>query len=431
MPCHPARARELLNKKKAKIYRMQPFTIILLNRDDGKIQDTELKIDPGSKTTGISLVAKFKRGLQVVWACNLNHRGHKIKDSLDSRRAIRRSRRQRNTRYRKPRFDNRRRPDGWLPPSLQSRVDNVVHISKKLTKFTPVSSIAVETVRFDTQKMQNPEISGCEYQQGELFGYEVREYLLEKWGRQCAYCGKSEIPLEVEHIIPKSKGGSNRVDNLTLACTRCNIKKGSQDLEKFLKDKNKIKMLKSKAKNSLRDTASVNSTRHAIGTSLKQLQVPISFWSGGRTKHNRIKQSYKKDHWIDAACVGENGVNVIISLKHQPLLIEACGRGSRQQCRVDAYGFPRTSPKSKKLVFGFQTGDLVIAKVPSGKQKGIHLGRVAVRSTGNFNIKTMDKMVQGINHRFCKSIQRIDGYMYSICRTAPPLPEERGIRRSG
>ena len=116
---------------------------------------------------------------------NVNYlplKGQACKRAL--RRAIRRSRRQRNTRYRKPRFDNRRRSDGWLAPSLQSRVDNVVHLSKKLRKFSPLTSIAIETVRFDTQKMQNPEISGCEYQQGELFGYSNTSTNLKK-SRYC------------------------------------------------------------------------------------------------------------------------------------------------------------------------------------------------------------------------------------------------------
>ncbi len=233
MPCHPARARELLRDGKAAVYRRIPFTIVLKHRADGDTQPVELKVDPGSKTTGIALVGEFKRGRRAIFGANLSHRGQAVKDALESRRSLRRSRRARKTRYRAPRFLNRTRPKGWLPPSLMSRVDNVQSWGNKLGKFSPLSALAVETVRFDMQKMENPEISGVEYQQGELIGYEVREYLLEKWGRKCAYCYKEGVPLEVEHIVPKSLGGSNRVSNLTLACRPCNEKKGSNPFLNF------------------------------------------------------------------------------------------------------------------------------------------------------------------------------------------------------
>ena len=174
MPCRAARARKLLSKGKAKVYRRYPFTIILTCREGGETQPIEFKTDPGSKATGIALVAQFTRGFEVVWAHNLFHRGAKISESLKKRRVIRRSRRNRKTRYRKARFANRRRKQGWLAPSLKSRVDNVGHWAEKLDRLTPITAVAVETVRFDTQKLQNPEISGVTYQQGELFGYEVK-----------------------------------------------------------------------------------------------------------------------------------------------------------------------------------------------------------------------------------------------------------------
>ena len=124
---------------------------------------------------------------------------------------------------------------GWLAPSLQHRVDTTVSWVKRFTKLAPVTGLSMEQVRFDTQKLQNPEISGVEYQQGTLFGYEVREYLLEKWGRQCVYLGAENVPLEVEHIVPKARGGSTRISNRTLACHTCNQKKGDLPAETFLK----------------------------------------------------------------------------------------------------------------------------------------------------------------------------------------------------
>lgn len=179
MPCHPARARKLLKAGQAAVYRRYPLTLILKYAvDEPETQPVAVKFDPGSKTTGLSLVTQFARGWVVLWAANLYHRGQQVRHNLDSRRAIRRNRRNRKTRYRQPRFDNRPCPAGWLAPSLKSRVDNVFHWARKLVKLTPVSRIEVEAVRFDTHKLVNPEVSGTQYQQGELFGYEVREYLL-------------------------------------------------------------------------------------------------------------------------------------------------------------------------------------------------------------------------------------------------------------
>jgi hypothetical protein len=296
-----------------------------------------------------------------------------------------------------------------------SRVDNVQSWAHKLKRFTPLSTIAVETVRFDMQKMENPEISGTEYQQGELLGYEVREYLLEKWGRKCAYCAKEGVPLEVEHIKPRSSGGSNRVSNLTIACRTCNEKKGSQPIEDFLKNSKDLlaKILKG-SRAPLKDAAAVNASRYAIGNALKSFGLETSFWSGGRTKFNRCQQKYSKDHWVDAACVGVSGERVFIHPLHKPLLIKAESRGSRQMCLPNRFGFPRTAAKAAKRVYGFQTGDLVEARVSKGKKTGRYVGRVAVRSTGNFNIKTGDKVThQGISHKFCRIIQRTDGYSYA------------------
>jgi len=366
MPCHPARARKLLRKGRAAVYKRYPFTIILKDRVGGELQPVELKFDPGSKTTGIAVVGQFELGQEVVFGANLEHRGQQIKQDLKSRRANRSARRNRKTRYRPARFNNRCRTLGWLPPSLMSRVFNVETWTKRLQKLVPITSIAVETV-----------------QQGVLAGYEVREYLLEK----CAYCGKTNVPLEIEHIQPKSKGGSDRISNLTIACVPCNQKKGNRPVEDFLKRKPKI---------------------------LKK-ELPVTFWSGARTKFNRTSQNYPKYHWIDAACVGETGASVCIPDTLKPLTIVAMGHGTRQMCRVDKYGFPRTSAKKQKVIKGFQTGDLVKAVVTSGKKIGTYFGRIAVRTTGYFNITTKNgETTQGISWKCCQMLQGVDGYNYII-----------------
>src|SRR5262249_15656666 len=255
------------------------------------------------------------------------HRGQAIKRKLDARRAIRRSRRNRKTRYREPRFLNRRRLKGSLPPSLKSRVDNVETWVKRLSRAYPLSGIAMEPVKFDTQLIENPEINGVEYQQGELAGYEVREYLLEKWRRRCAYCGKSDIPLQIEHIIPRARGGSNRVSNLTLACESCNQKKGNRTPLEF-----RLPQIQRRAKRPLKDAAAINATRWALFERLKSLGLPVETGSGGLTKFNRTKRGLPKTHWIDAACVGKSTPETVDAKNVIPLSIKATGHGSRQMC---------------------------------------------------------------------------------------------------
>jgi 5-methylcytosine-specific restriction endonuclease McrA len=286
-PIHPGRARMLLSQGKAAVFRRYPFTLILkqevLNPSGEPLR---IKIDPGAKTSGIALVNDTTG--EVVWVAELQHRGFQIRDALTSRRQLRRSRRNRKTRYRKPRFLNRTRPNGWLPPSLNSRVANILTWVKRLSSLCQITAISQELVRFDTQQMEDSEISGIGYQQGTLAGYEVREFLLEKWDRTCAYCGTKDTPLEIEHIQPRSKGGSNRVSNLCLACVPCNQKKGNQDIKDFLKGKPDLLLrILSQAKRPLADTAAVNATRWNLYENLKETGLPVEVGTGGRTKYNR------------------------------------------------------------------------------------------------------------------------------------------------
>jgi len=379
MPCHPARARELLKNKKAAVYKRFPFTLILVEREGGDVQEIAFKIDPGSKQTGIALVANHR----VVWAAVLEHRGQQIKMALESRHSLRHGRRSRHTRYRPARYMNRHIHNGWLPPSLQSCIENTWTWLCRINRIAPITSISQELVRFDMQLMENAEISGIEYQQGELVGYEIREYLLEKWGRKCAYCGKKDFPLEIEHITPKVRGGSNRVSNLTLACHQCNQAKGRQTAQAF-----GYPEIQKRAKTTLKDAAAVNSTRWALYKRLQTTGLPVEIGTGGQTKFNRISQGYPKAHWIDAACICQSGEKVRISPDYVPLCIKATGHGSRKMCRTDKYGVPARHRLRQKRHFGIQTGDMVKALVQTGKYAGTHTGRVACRATGSFDIKT-------------------------------------------
>lgn len=406
-PCHPARARKLLRRHRAAVYRRYPFTIILRDRmaENSVVHSHAVKIDPGSQTTGMAVVNDTGK---VVWASEIEHRGQQIRDRLLARRGQRRSRRSRKTRYRPSRFNNRRRVEGWLPPSLMSRLANIVTWVARLQRVAPITQLGLELVKFDTQALVHPEISGVEYQQGTLYGYEIREYLLEKWNRKCAYCGADNVPLQIEHLIPRSRGGTDRVSNLTLACERCNQAKGNQTAAEF-----GYPHLHIQAGQSLKDIAAVNATRWALHQHLSKTGLPIECGSGGRTKFNRVSLGLAKAHWIDAACVGESGASVQIPLTLSPLVIRATGHGSRQMCRVDRYGFPRTGPKAASCVHGFQTGDMVRAVVTRGKRAGTHIGRVAVRASGRFNIATHSGTIQGIGWQYCMLLQRTDGYAYS------------------
>lgn len=408
-PCKPSLARKLLKVGKAKVFRLYPFTILLKKEVTEDPQLVTLNIDPGSKVTGLAILLDSN----LIWVAELTHRGQTIKASLESRRSLRRNRRNRHTRYRQARFLNRTRPKGWLAPSLQHRVDTTLTWVNKLLKLAPVKAIFQELVRFDLQKMENPEISGIEYQQGELQGYEVREYLLAKWDRRCAYCSAENVPLQIEHIHPKALGGTNRISNLCLACEPCNTKKGIKHIKIFLAKKlDVLKKIVVQAKRPLKDATAVNSTRWALFNRLKATGKEIVTGSGGLTKFNRLRLELPKTHFFDAACVG-NTPEICVST-NQPLNIKAMGHGSRQMCRTDKFGFPSRYVPRFKFVKGFQTGDIVKAVVTSGKKMGTYTGRVAVRSSASFNVSTAQGLIQGINHKYCSPIHQKDGYNYGF-----------------
>ncbi|CDM92634.1 RNA-guided endonuclease IscB [Limnospira indica] len=407
-PCKPGVARSLLKAGKASVFRRYPFTIILNKEVDANPEPLELKLDPGSKVTGIAL----KQGNHIIFAAELQHRGQQIKEALLSRRQLRRSRRNRKTRYRPARFLNRTRPEGWLAPSWQHRVDTLMTWVHRFRRLAPVGRITQELVRFDLQLMENPEISGVEYQQGELQGYEVREYLLEKWGRTCAYCGAQNVPLEVEHIQPRSKGGSDRVSNLTMACHSCNQAKGNGDIRDFLSSQpDVLSRLLRQVKSPLKDAAAVNSTRWALFNALKATGLPVTTGTGGQTKFNRLRLNLPKAHWLDTACVGP--VESLEVLTSKPLLILAKGHGTRQMCGTNKYGFPNRHRSRRQIHKGFQTGDMVTALVTAGKKIGSYLGRVLCRASGSFDITTASVRVAGISHKYCQPIHRKDGYAYA------------------
>jgi 5-methylcytosine-specific restriction endonuclease McrA len=414
MPCTEKRARLLRERGRARVHSMEPYTIRLVDRIDGATQPVVLKLDPGSKKTGIALVRLSENAARIISLIEVEHRGAQISKALKQRVGYRRRRRSKSLRYRAPRFNNRHRPEGWLAPSLQHRVDVDLAWVRRLQKRVPLVGLVQELVRFDTQLMQNAEITGAEYQQGTLAGYELREYIFAKWGRQCVYCDTLEGPFNLDHLLAQANGGSDRASNFAPSCIHCNKRKGKRDIRDFLAhDLARAERILRRAKVPLKDAAAVNSTRWALCRALIATGLPVAIGTGGRTKWNRKRYGIPKTHAFDAACVGVMDDFVTLTGTQRPTLeIKATGRGAYQRTLVTKDGFPRGYLMRQKRVHGFATGDLVRAVVPTGKKAGTHTGRVAVRASGSFNIQTGNSVVQGISWKHCRLRQRSDGYRY-------------------
>ncbi|SIO86444.1 RNA-guided endonuclease IscB [Nocardiopsis sp. JB363] len=412
-PCHPARARKLLSKGRAVVARHTPFTIRLKDRtiDTSVVDGVQVGIDPGSKHTGIAVFTHQAGERRGRYGIQLDHRGAQIRKKMGQRSAYRRGRRSRNLRHRAPRFANRSRPEGWLPPSLRHRVETTTAWVDRLTRWAPVRAVHVERVAFDTHVLSaGRPLEGVEYQRGALHGYEVREYLLAKFDRACVYCGVTDTPLNLDHVHPRSRGGSDRVSNLVLACVPCNRTKGDRPVGEFVTNTRLLARILARAKAPLRDAAAVQSTRWALWRALDQ-RLPAHVGSGGRTKWNRTRNHLPKTHTLDALAVGE--VDTVTETIYTVLVAGCTGRGSYARTRPDKHGFPRLRLPRTKGFFGFTTGDLVRAVVPQGKKAGVHTGRVAVRASGSFNITTTQGTVQGIRYKHVRLLQRADGYGYT------------------
>ena len=239
-----------MEKGKAKVIKRTPFTIQLEYATGETKQPIKLGIDAGYSMVGFSAVTE--KSELIAGEVTLRK---DVSKKIIEKRMYRRARRDK-LRYRKARFQNRRRKKSGFAPSLQHKFEAHLQLIEKIKQLLPITKTIIEIATFDAQKMQNPEIKGIEYHQGELQGYEVREYLLAKWGRKCAYCKKSGIPLEIEHIIPKSRGGSNRISNLTIACFKCNLKKGNKTATEF-----GYPRIQKRGKRSLQSVAFMNTVR--------------------------------------------------------------------------------------------------------------------------------------------------------------------------
>ena len=403
-----AEARILIKKKLAVIHKVYPFTIRL--RDNSCVSKDRaytVKLDPGSRTTGVAITDDKD---QVVMLAELEHRGHIIKKNMDSRRAVRRSRRNRKTRYREARFLNRTRPKGWLAPSVKSRADNVINFIKKYKKFLNINKVMIENVSFDVAQMSsNNYLIGTGYQQGPLYQNKLRSFIFSRSGGKCVYCGAKAT--EIDHVIPRSNGGTNSTYNLVATCRACNQMKSNLSLKEFGKKVGK-NFSKLEPKKLPKDAAIVQIARNYMVNEITKLVSDITIYDAWLTKYNRDSLGLPKEHYYDALSVGETPSKFNF-LTDKVLTISAKRRGSRQMCRVDKYGFPRTSAKASKIVEGFQTGDIVKAVATKGSKQGTYLGRVVVRSRGSFYIRMNNGLIKEIRYKYCHLIQRGDGYSYN------------------
>ncbi len=219
---------------------------------------------------------------------------------------------------------------------------------------------------------------------------------------------KTDTPFEVEHIRPKSRGGTNRISNLALACHACNQAKGEKTAAEWGHPE-----VEAQAKRPLKDAAAVNATRVILVKALQVFGLPIGTWTGGRTRWNRARFDIAKTHALDALCVGE--LAGVVPGRLRRLSITAVGRGTHCRTNWNKYGFPRSYKMRHKLVAGFKSGDRVKAIVPAKfKTAGTHIGRVAVRKSGSLSITTRTGEVDGVNAKYCSLVQRADGYDYAV-----------------
>ena len=289
-----AKVRVLLKSKKAKVIKTCPFTIQLAYDSTNYTQEITLGVDSGSKHIGLSATTKSK----VLFESDIELRND-IVNLLSTRRQNRRARRNRKTRHRKIRFDNRIRKEGWLAPSIQNKVDSHLTVISKVHEILPVTKITVEVASFDIQKIKNPTISGTEYQQGEQSDFwNVREYVLFRDGHTCQCCkGKSKDKILNVHHIESRKTGGNAPDNLITLCETCHTgyHKGIVKLPKTIHKGMSFK-----------DAAFMGIMRWAFYNKLKEIYPNVSLTYGYITKNIRIRNSLSKEHYIDARCISVN-----------------------------------------------------------------------------------------------------------------------------
>lgn len=371
------KVRRLLNSHLAKVVKRCPFTIQLLYQSRKEIQPVSLGVDAGSKHIGLAATTEQK----VLYQEELTPRNDVVK-LLSAKRACRHSRRNRKTRYRKPRFNNRvhSKHKGWLAPSVEVKIQEHITAIKNICKILPASEIHVETAEFDLQRLKAMEEGktfpvGTDYQLGEQYDfYNTRQYVLHRDGYTCQCCGvhDKDVKLHVHHIESRQTGG-NAPNNLITLCEHCH---------KALRE-GKIKLPKGKKRGkSHRDAAFMGIMRNTLLERLKkEVSVPVMMTYGYITKYWREKADLEKSHINDAICISKHPYTKPLDTYY---LTKVVRHHNRQIHKANfSKGGIRKRNQAPYLVKGFRLFDKVLYQ---GKEYFI-FGR---RTTGYFDIRTLD-----------------------------------------
>ena len=391
-----AKVRALLKHGKAKVIQRCPFTIQLLYESTTHTQKINLGIDAGSKTIGVSATTDSK----VLYESEVVLRND-IVELLSGRRALRNSRRSRKTRYRKPRFDNRKKPDGWLAPSIRQKIETHVTVVGNVMKILPVTKIIVETASFDIQKIKNPEIEGEGYQHGEQLDFwNVREYVLFRDGHTCQCCkGKSKDNILNVHHIESRKTGGNAPNNLITLCETCHkaYHKGIITLPKEIHRGMRF-----------RDAAFMSIMRWAFYDRLKELYNPLGAevinTYGYITKNTRIEHGLPKEHYVDARCISDNPAAKPLDHYYFQKKVRCHNRQIHKNTILK--GGIRKRNQASYEVKGFRLYDQVLWK----GQKCFIFGR---RSTGRMDLRLLDgtHINASVGHKNLKLLSMRKNYL--------------------
>jgi N6-L-threonylcarbamoyladenine synthase len=403
------KVRRLLQSNMAKVVKRTPFTVQLLYGTTNHVQPVSLGIDAGIKHIGVSATTTTK----VLFEADVALRTD-IVELLATRRQYRSARRSRKTRYRKARFDNRRRKEGWLPPSIQNRVAahlKVVHMVKDIL---PISEVTVEVAQFDIQKIKNPSISGVEYQQGELLdSWNVREYVLFRDKHTCQFCkgkGKSKDKILNVHHIRSRKAHGDRPGNLIALCETCHDKIHTEGLENYFSPKDK----------GFKDESQMTIMRWFIHNGIKAVFPQAKLTYGYITKHTRINNRLEKSHMIDARCVSGNP---LAKATAEYYLIKQVRKNNRQLHKATILkGGVRKANKAPYLVKGFRLFDKVSYL---GKECFI-FGR---RTSGHFDLRLLNgtKVSASAGCKKLRLLEKSKTLLIERRLAFPPTTEVTGV----
>lgn len=401
MPCEPRKARLLLKSGKAKVIKMVPFTLQLHYGSSGYKQDVSLGTDAGTRHIGVSTTTEKA----VLFEAEAKTRTD-IQELLSARRQFRRARRSRKTRYRKSRYLNRRKPEGWLAPSVQHKVDAHLKVIKMVSRILPISKITIEVAQFDLQKIQHPEIEGTGYQEGPQLGFwNVREYVLSRDGHTCQWCQrKSKDPVLTVHHIASRKTGGDAPYNLITLCETCH------DLIHQTHQEHKI----TQKGHGFRDATQMGMIRWRIYEQARDQFPNVHLTYGYITKHTRIEHHLEKSHIVDARCISGNPLATTDDGTWH--LIKWVRRNNRQIHKATIRkGGKRQRNTAPKYVHGFRLFDCVRFQ----GQVCFVFGR---RSSGYFDLRTLDgtKIHASASHKQVQMLQRGSAVLVERRSGIPP-----------